>query len=92
VVLRERLQDVNAQPKLFSRDLLPLLSGAPDDFSLDLFVLWRARREGWSIITYDVDFAARRFGEAKGGGGPSLRGKLRLARRTLVQIFAMARR
>lgn len=90
VMLRTRLLDVNAQPKLFSRELVPLLADAPPDFSLDLYALWRARGAGWTLMTHDVDFGARRFGEAKGGGGVSLRGKLRLARRTLQRIAAMS--
>jgi hypothetical protein len=88
--LRARLTDVNAQPKLFHRSFLPHLRNAPKDFALDLVALLRARRAGLHVVTHDVRFGARRFGEAKGGGGPSLRRKLRLGGATLRRITQQA--
>jgi hypothetical protein len=66
------------------------MDDAPWDFSLDLYVLYLAQSRGLKLIEQPVEFGARLHGEAKGGG--SLRGKLRLTRRTLDYIFALRRR
>jgi glycosyltransferase involved in cell wall biosynthesis len=83
------LVDINAQPKIFHRSLLEQMHDAPWDFSLDLYALYLARREGLNVIEQPVHFGARRYGEAKGGG--SLRGKARLTRRTLQYILRLRR-
>lgn len=77
--------DINGQPKLFSRDFLPLLKNYPIDFSLDLFFLLQAHKNKFAIIDIPVEFENRAFGEAKGGG--SFQGKLRLIIRTIRYIF-----
>ena len=83
------LRDVNAQPKLFHRSLLARMEHAPDDFSLDLYVLVLTQRLGWNQIEFPVHFGRRFHGEAKGGG--SLKGKIRLVRRTWQYIFKLRR-
>jgi glycosyltransferase involved in cell wall biosynthesis len=87
LLLWSRLRDVNAQPKIFHRSLLAHLDAAPWDFALDLYVLHRANRLGLTVLEQPVCFGKRRHGEAKGGG--SLRGKLRLTRRTLACIWKL---
>jgi glycosyltransferase involved in cell wall biosynthesis len=87
--LRARLFDVNAQPKMFHRSLLDQLPNPPNDFSLDLFILYTARQLGLTVLEQPVDFSARKHGEAKGGG--TLAGKLRLIRRTWNYILALRR-
>lgn len=88
--LGRRLYDINAQPKIFHRALLPHLDRAPWDFSLDLFVLHLAGRLGLDVLELPVDFGRRTHGEAKGGG--SLRGKYKLTMRTLTYIFALRKK
>lgn len=76
------IPDINAQPKLFSRELFNrFCNDAPDDFSLDLYMLIHAKRAG-TIVEFPVTFKKRTGGEAKGGGG-NLRLKFRLTARTL---------
>lgn len=89
--LGARLSDVNAQPKLFSRAFheLYLAQGAPDDFSLDLYMLYHARRGGYDILEVPVVFAERLHGEAKGGG--QWRTRIKLIRRTFAYIFELRR-
>jgi len=60
-----RLYEVNAQPKLFGRDFLKLLTDVPDDFSLDLYVLCQANRNGYAIHSMRVLFKSRLHGESK---------------------------
>ena len=86
LIFKKKLNDINAQPKLFSRKFYEKhFYNPPSDFSLDLFLLLNARR----IKTVDVFFHNRKFGVAKGGG--SFSGKLKLITRTLAYIKKMKR-
>ena len=75
-----RLNDINAQPKIFHRSFLERMDDAPDDFSLDLYLLYQAKANGFNILEYPVYFGKRLHGQAKGGG--SLLGKWKLIKRT----------
>jgi len=85
------LSEINAQPKLFPRKLFSTWQNAPLDFSLDLYMLWSARRSGYSIRTIPVYFKQRVYGEAKGGGG-GLANRWKLLTRTIRYIFNLRRR
>ncbi len=89
LALGARFYDINAQPKLFPRALLDEMGEAPNDFSLDLYLLWLARCHGYNLVEYPVVFGKRIMGEAKGGG--SLRLKWKLTRRTLTFIRVLRR-
>lgn len=82
--LGQRLWDINAQPKIFHRELMGNLKKAPHDFSLDLYLLFVANRLKMSIKSFPVFFSKRESGTAKGGG--NLKGKYRLIMRTLGYI------
>jgi glycosyltransferase involved in cell wall biosynthesis len=62
VLLRTRLNDINAQPTMFSRALLERWGTPPDDFALDLFALYKARELGFVVRRFPVIFAPRKFG------------------------------
>ncbi len=79
-----RLSDINAQPKMFSRDFIKHIDDAPDDFSLDLFILVKAIKMNYNILEYPVLFKNRNYGVSKGGG--SFFGKIKLTLRTLSYI------
>jgi len=81
------LDEINAQPKVFTRKFFKSISSKqfPNDFSLDLFLLLMAKRNGYSIKQFDVFFKTRLYGEPKGGG--SFAGKINLIKRTLKYIF-----
>ena len=83
------LDDINAQPKLFTRDFYMkyIRENAPLDFSLDLYTLYQARQFCDEIVELPVYFEKRRFGEAKGGG--SWKTRIKLIRRTLSYIFEL---
>lgn len=92
ILLKTNLNDINAQPKIFSRTFYEnhLIEGAPDDFSLDLFLLHGARRAGYTILTIPVVFTDRKYGEAKGGGG-SFKNKINLVKRTFQYIWKLGK-
>ena len=79
-----KLSDINAQPKMFHRSFLENLTDAPDDFSLDLYLLFQARVNGYEILEYPVHYGRRMHGVAKGGG--TLKGKWKLIKRTWVYM------
>lgn len=88
-VLRTRLTEINAQPKLFSKQFFETFQNqAPHDFSLDLYFLYQAKRNG-NIIDFPVFFAPRVAGEAKGGSGSSWKVKWKLIKRSFKYIFEL---
>tara|TARA_B100000575_G_scaffold273332_1_gene256189 strand:+ start:160 stop:888 length:729 start_codon:yes stop_codon:yes gene_type:complete len=81
------LSDINAQPKMFSRKFYEeyLIEEAPNDFSLDLYLLAMAKINNIPISEFSVFFKKRTAGTAKGGGG-SWRNRLSLIKRTVQYI------
>ena len=84
VAFKVKLSDINAQPKMFSRDFIQNIDNAPNDFSLDLFILVKAIKMNYTILEYPVMFKNRYYGMSKGGG--SFIGKIKLTLRTLSYI------
>lgn len=84
IALGRWLDDVNAQPKMFHRSFVERMVAPPDDFALDLYVYYLAKLNGLTVLEHPVRFDKRVHGVAKGGG--SLRGKIRLTRRTWAYI------
>jgi len=85
-VLGMWLSEINAQPKIFKRELYQKIKEkAPFDFSLDLYWLIKAKEIG-QIASIPVYFTQRLYGEAKGGGG-SLKLKYKLMKRTTSYIL-----
>jgi glycosyltransferase involved in cell wall biosynthesis len=87
ILLAAKLNDVNAQPKIFNRKYMELWERAPYDFSLDLYLLYVARRNKIPIETFPVRFEKRLYGEAKGGG--TFKGKIKLIKRTFKYIVQL---
>ena len=87
IMFKMKINDINAQPKLFPKYFLKYIKNAPNDFSLDLYFLVIAKINNYKIIDHDVIMKKRLHGEAKGGG--NLKGKIKLIKRTLVYIFKL---
>ena len=62
--LRRRYREINAQPKLFHRELLAHLPSPPLDFNFDIYVLHQACRHGWHVLTVPVLFPPRPHGRS----------------------------
>ena len=89
IILKTQLNDINAQPKIFSRHFFNQIQAqAPLDFSLDLYVLYHAKKVG-EVLDFPVYFNKRLKGEAKGGG--SLKTKYKLVKRTWAYIMSMSK-
>ena len=86
------IDDINAQPKMFSKKFFNqyIKEKAPHDFSLDLFLLYTAKKQKLKIIDFPVLFKKRLYGEAKGGGG-GWKNKIKLIKRTFYYISKLKR-
>lgn len=90
ILFKTRLRDINAQPTIFSADLLPQVLDGPDDFSLDLYTLLIAKKRGFKEHRVPVHFGPRYSGESK--WNYSLRSRIGFIRRTIRFSFNLARR
>lgn len=84
-ILNTNINDINAQPKIFSRKLLKNTKKIPNDFSIDLYILLIASKKNILIKEYPVNFFERKYGVAKGGG--SIIGKLKLSFNIFLSIL-----
>ncbi len=62
LILGVQVHEMNAQPKVFNRNLLNHLSSPPKTFAFDLYVLYHAKKMGLEILTIPVDFPPRVHG------------------------------
>jgi len=85
IILKEKLLDINAQPKLFHRSFIDLLTSPPLDFSLDLYLLYFFKKQKIKINSIPVYFDKRAHGEAKGGGG-NIFGKIKIITNTIKYV------
>lgn len=92
IILKSKLMEINAQPKIFNKSLIVEATNPPLDFSLDLYFYYISKKLKKEIIEIPVFFMPRVHGIAKGGGGSSLKVRMRLILRTLRYIFSLARR
>ena len=89
-IFQKIINDINAQPKIFSKSFIKYLNDYPYDFSLDLYLLIIAKINNYKILNYKVIMKKRLYGEAKGGG--TLFGKLKLIKRTLIYIIELRKK
>jgi polyisoprenyl-phosphate glycosyltransferase len=88
IYFKVKLNDINAQPKIFSKKIkADIIRKYPKDFSLDLFLLLKANEKKLPIIDYPVTLYEREKGTSKGGG--SLIGKIKLIVRTLKFMYKL---
>jgi glycosyltransferase involved in cell wall biosynthesis len=65
VILGLKIQELNAQPKVFHRELLALMKEPPKTFAFDLYALYHAQKANYEIKTLDVPFPPRVHGASK---------------------------
>ena len=88
MLFRTKLRDINAQPTLFSRELLESVLEGPDDFSLDLYAYVAAKRFRMEVRRFPVTFGPRFSGESKWNTSATARWKF--ISRTLAFSFRLA--
>jgi glycosyltransferase involved in cell wall biosynthesis len=87
LILRKKLIDVNAQPKIFNKKLLKIIENAPNDFLFDLYFLYAAQVMKFEVLTFAVNFMARKYGNAK--GADSLLGKFKISFKTIFYTLKL---
>jgi len=88
LVFRTYMDEINAQPKLFHRDLLAHVTSPPVDFNFDLYVLVMAKRHGWQIESIPVQFPPRKYGHSNWAA--TWRSKIRTILRSVRYMFSLA--
>ncbi len=78
LLFRKKINDINAQPKMFNRSFLKLIESPPIDFSYDVYFLLIAAKNNIKINEFPVKWYNRNAGVAKGGGSFKLKIKLTL--------------
>lgn len=87
ILLGKLMNDINAQPTLFHRDFFLSWKDPPNDFSLDLYAYFLAKKKNFKIIRFDVFFGKRLFG--KSHWNFSIKSKMKFIRRTLNYSFSL---
>ena len=75
------INDINAQPKIFSRSNVADFINYPDDFTIDAHILYSHKKKNKLIQSHNSTFLERTGNEPKGGG--SLIGKINLSFKTI---------
>lgn len=79
--LKEKLWDINAQPNIFHRSFFELWNKPPHDFSLDLYVLYMAKKMELKVIRFPVLFSQRQHGISSWNTG--MKAKYKFIKRTI---------
>jgi len=87
IILRTKMFDINAQPNLFHKSFLNLMTNPPEDFSFDLYTYYLAKTNNYNIKRFQVFFPRRIHGES--AWNTDLPSKLKFIKRTLDFTFKL---
>lgn len=90
LLLRKLMWDINAQPTMFHRDFFNTWILPPNDFSLDLYAYYMAKKKDLEVIRFPVLFGERAHGISH--WNISFLAKYRFIKRTLTYSFALQKR
>jgi glycosyltransferase involved in cell wall biosynthesis len=62
LILGVRVHEMNAQPKVFPRELINEFQNPPKTFAFDLYALYKAQKSGYQIMNIPVSFPPRIHG------------------------------
>jgi glycosyltransferase involved in cell wall biosynthesis len=65
LILRLKFKEINAQPTIFSSNLLEKIKSPPIDFSFDTYVYWLGLKNNYKFIRKEFTFPPRLFGSSK---------------------------
>jgi len=89
VLFGSRLEEVNAQPTLFTKNFFERWQNPPSDFSLDLYALVMAVKNGLGIRRINVEFLPRQFGQSNWNIG--IKSRIRFIKRTIKYSLELRR-
>ena len=90
VLLRKKMWDINAQPTMFHRSFFLNWSNPPNDFSLDLYAYYLAKKLNLRIKRFPVFFGKRAYGVSH--WNIDLLSKYKFIKRTLIYSFKIQKR
>jgi polyisoprenyl-phosphate glycosyltransferase len=90
LLFRSILTDINAQPNLFNRSLLPIIVDPPRDFAFDLYVYHSMCIHEIPVIRLPVVFSKRLHGVSHWNTGIS--SKMKFIRRTISYSLLLKKR
>jgi glycosyltransferase involved in cell wall biosynthesis len=90
ILLRKFMSDINAQPTMFHRKFFLEWENPPQDFSLDLYAYFLAKKTKLKIKRFPVIFAERAHGVSH--WNVDLNSKFRFIKRTLIYSFILEKR
>jgi len=64
-VLGHKFYEINAQPTIFSKELINEIKDPPKDFSFDTYIFWLAKKHKYSFKRDSYLFPKREFGTSK---------------------------
>jgi|688.fasta_scaffold357760_2 glycosyltransferase involved in cell wall biosynthesis len=89
VLFGSQLEEVNAQPTLFTRNFFERWQNPPTDFSLDLYALVMTVKSGLGIRRINVEFRPRQFGQSNWNFG--IKSRIRFIKRTIKYSLELRR-
>ena len=89
-LLRRLMWDINAQPTIFHRKFFLIWDSPPNDFSLDLYAYFLAKKTKLVIKRFPVLFGKRAYGVSN--WNINFASKYRFIKRTLVYSFSLHRK
>ena len=81
-MLKTILWDINAQPSIFPASFFKKWENPPKDFSLDLYAYYQAKKLGYKIHRFPVQFNKRLHGFSS--WNKSFKSKLKFIKRTFM--------
>ena len=90
LLLQKLMWDINAQPTIFHKSFFQTWQNPPNDFSLDLYVYFMAKKSKLVIKRFPVKFSKRLHGTSD--WNTSLLGKYKFIKRTLSYSFNLKRK
>ena len=90
MLMRTWMWDINAQPTLFHKSFFESWVEPPNDFSLDLFAYFTAKKKGLIIKRFPVSFSERMYGVSS--WNISWSNKYKFIKRTLQFSFLLNQR
>ena len=90
LLLQKLMWDINAQPTIFHKSFFQIWQKPPNDFSLDLYVYFMAKKSKLVIKRFPVKFSKRLHGTSDWNS--SLLGKYKFIKRTLSYSFNLKKK
>lgn len=87
MLLHKALWEINAQPTIIHRSLFESWVEPPDDYSLDLYAYYQAKRQGIKIKRFPVYFGPRLHGHSHWNFG--WKSKLTFIKRTMQYSYTL---